>query len=62
MAGRIVNVLRSAPALLLAPESYLRTVFVLTGAAHQQGVLTDVELLRQRRDRLWLPMRRHRRK
>ena len=33
MAGRIVNVLRSAPALLLAPESWLRTVFVLTGAA-----------------------------
>jgi DNA-binding NarL/FixJ family response regulator len=33
MAGRIVNVLRSAPALLLAPESYLRAVFVLTGAA-----------------------------
>jgi DNA-binding CsgD family transcriptional regulator/MFS family permease len=28
-----VNVLRSAPALLLAPESWLRTVFVLTGAA-----------------------------
>jgi signal transduction histidine kinase len=33
MAGRIVNVLRSASALLLAPESYLRAVFVLTGAA-----------------------------
>jgi hypothetical protein len=33
MAGRIVNVLRSAPAVLLAPESYLRAVFVLTGAA-----------------------------
>jgi signal transduction histidine kinase len=33
MAGRIVNMLRSAPALLLAPESYLRAVFVLTGAA-----------------------------
>ena len=33
MAGRIVNVLRSASALLLAPESYLRMVFVLTGAA-----------------------------
>ena len=33
MAGRIVNVLRSAPALLLAPESWLRAVFVLTGAA-----------------------------
>ena len=33
MAGRIVNVLRSVPAVLLAPESCLRTVFVLTGAA-----------------------------
>jgi hypothetical protein len=33
VAGRIVNVLRSASALLLAPESYLRMVFVLTGAA-----------------------------
>jgi hypothetical protein len=31
MAGRIVNVLRPAPALLLASESYLRAVFVLTG-------------------------------
>src|SRR5690349_15391356 len=33
MAGRIVNALRSAPAVLLAPKSYLRAVFVLTGAA-----------------------------
>jgi signal transduction histidine kinase len=30
---RIVSMLRSARALLLAPESYLRTVFVLVGAA-----------------------------
>ena len=38
MAGRIVNVLRSASALVLASESYLRAVFVLVGAALALGI------------------------